>query len=139
MFGATEKEQRELIEAQERCDSVMQSFGREAPRPLDGETPYDYRVRMASQLKKHSDTWKGVELRGLTPAALNTIETLIYADAVTAAENPKDGKLRCRITRDETGRQVKTYYGDSHAAWEPFKLMPREVTFYQNSRFRTVD
>ncbi|VWD20702.1 NUDIX hydrolase [Burkholderia contaminans] len=108
-----------LASAQMRADSVMQMFGQNATAPLHGESPIEYRRRLASKLAPHSSEMKGVKLDALDGAAFKLVEDRIYADAQTAALNPASapaGRLIPIISRDEAGRQITRFSGDI-AAW----------------------
>jgi hypothetical protein len=75
-------------DAQMRCDAVAGMFGREAPKPMDGETPRNYRVRLLRPYQHNSPDYKDVpkeELLALPPAAFDAAERRIYADAMTAS------------------------------------------------------
>ncbi|MEB2544289.1 NUDIX hydrolase [Burkholderia cenocepacia] len=108
-----------LATAQMRADSVMQMFGQNATAPLHGESPIDYRRRLASKLASHSPDMKGVKLDALDGAAFKLVEDRIYADAQTAAMNPTAapaGRLIPIVSRDEAGRQITRFTGDI-ASW----------------------
>ncbi|WP_269145866.1 NUDIX domain-containing protein [Burkholderia pseudomultivorans] len=108
-----------LASAQMRADSVMQMFGQNATAPLHGESPIDYRKRLASKLASHSPDMKGVKLDALDGAAFKVVEDKIYADAQVAARNPASapaGRLIPIVSRDEAGRQITRFTGDI-AAW----------------------
>ncbi len=108
-----------LATAQMRADSVMQMFGQNATAPLHGESPIDYRRRLASKLASHSPDMKGVKLDALDGAAFKLVEDRIYADAQTAAMNPAaapTGRLIPIVSRDEAGRQITRFTGDI-ASW----------------------
>jgi hypothetical protein len=113
-----------LSTAQLRADSVMQLFGDNASVPLHGESPIEYRRRLAAKLQKHSTEMKGVKLEALEGAAFNAIEDRIYADAQSAALNPSaapSGRLIPMVSRDEAGRQITRFAGDMDAWLAPFK------------------
>ncbi|MEI1397552.1 NUDIX domain-containing protein [Klebsiella pneumoniae] len=108
-----------LASAQMRADSVMQMFGQSASAPLHGESPIDYRRRLASKLAPHSAEMKGVKLDAIDGAAFNLVEDRIYADAQVAARNPASapaGRLIPIVSRDEAGRQITRFTGDI-ASW----------------------
>ncbi|KVK89909.1 NUDIX domain-containing protein [Burkholderia sp. MSMB1498] len=108
-----------LASAQMRADSVMQMFGQNATAPLHGESPIDYRKRLASKLASHSPDMKGVKLDALDGAAFKVVEDKIYADAQVAARNPASapaGRLIPIVSRDEAGRQITRFAGDI-ATW----------------------
>jgi hypothetical protein len=104
-----------FAEAQSRADSVFNGFGQRAPRPLEGENLLDYRKRLATKLKSHSNIWKAVKLSVLPEEAFGIAETQIYSDAATAAVNPIDlkaGELRMVTKIDPaTGVRSNVFYG----------------------------
>lgn len=103
-----------LTEAQARADSVMQSFGGHAPRPMHGESPMAYRQRMFGQLKGHSSKWKDVDLAKVgDPSVFAVMEADVYADAAKAGNRPTDlkpGQLIERVRTDpSTGVRMITF------------------------------
>ena len=125
-----------MADAQARADAVYNSFGKRAPRPLDGETLNRYRRRLATNLKEHSPTWKGVDLGKINDeAAFTPIESQIYSDAQVAARNPVDldeDVLREITTRDRmTDRVMNTFVGKKtfiSAMKSPTRVVGRFVT-----------
>jgi hypothetical protein len=104
-----------FADAQSRADAVFNGFGKRAPRPLEGESLFDYRKRMATALKSHSPQWKAAKLTRLDEEIFGPIETQIYADAISAAANPIDlkaGELRMVTKIDPaTGVRTNVFYG----------------------------
>jgi hypothetical protein len=104
-----------FADTQARADAVYNGFGQRAPRPLDGENLLDYRKRLATKLKTHSNIWKAVKLSVLPEEAFGIAETQIYADATAAAVNPVDleaGELRMVTKIDPaTGVRSNVFYG----------------------------
>jgi hypothetical protein len=104
-----------FADAQSRADAVFNGFGKRAPRPLEGESLFDYRKRMATALKSHSPQWKNAKLTRLDEEIFGPIETQIYADAISAAANPIDlkaGELRMVTKIDPaTGVRTNVFYG----------------------------
>jgi len=104
-----------FAEAQSRADAVFAGFGERAPRPLEGEALFDYRKRLATKLKKHSNTWGKVKLSELPQSAFDIAETTIYNDATSAAATPVDlkaGELRMVTKIDPTtGVRSNVFYG----------------------------
>jgi hypothetical protein len=115
----TDKTYQALLSAQAKADPVYAAFGDQAPRPLLGEDLNSYRRRMAKQLKKHSDKWKGVNLSSIADSvAFKAIEAEIYSDALKVAMSPKtvpQGHLRA-ITKNQDGHIINEYIGDS-SSW----------------------
>lgn len=108
-----------MADAQARADAVYAMHGAQAPRALVGESLLEYRRRLAKGVQAHSPMWRSIDLGSLPEAALDVAAATIYADAVTAARNPVDlpeGQLRPVVTRDATGRQITSFYGEP-AAW----------------------
>ncbi|WP_186263304.1 NUDIX domain-containing protein [Burkholderia gladioli] len=113
-----------LATAQMRADSVMQMFGQSAAQPLHGESPIDYRRRLAAKLQSHSSDMKGVKLDSIDGPAFKLVEDRIYADAQSAALNPAAapaGRLIPLVSRDEAGRQITRFTGDIDAWMGYFK------------------
>ncbi len=113
-----------LATAQMRADSVMQMFGQSAAQPLHGESPIDYRRRLAAKLQSHSSDMKGVKLDSIDGPAFKLVEDRIYADAQSAALNPAAapaGRLIPLVSRDEAGRQITRFTGDIDAWMGHFK------------------
>lgn len=129
-----------LADAQARADSVYTGFGTQAPAPLLGELPVDYRIRLAKGVQEHSTAWKSIDLAAVakgSEAALAVAETSIYADAVIAARNPDgvaEGQLRAIVRQDETGRRITSFVGDPSAWMGEFRSRPRML---EKPYFRT--
>jgi hypothetical protein len=104
-----------FADTQARADTVFAGFGERAPRPLEGETLVDYRKRLATKLKKHSNTWGKVKLSELPESAFRIAEDAIYNDATIAAATPADleaGELRMVTKIDPTtGVRSNVFYG----------------------------
>ena len=132
----TDEEEEAAADAQARCDSVAQVFGRRAPRMLNGETLLAYRKRMAKDYKSHSPRWKDVDLAVLPEAAFAPIEELIYADAMSAGLNPASapaGQLREIRRTDQTGRVISTFVGAPDAWLGEFKQAKMHVRINANT------
>jgi hypothetical protein len=82
---------------------------------LEGEGLFDYRKRLAKDLKTHSPQWKNAKLSRLDEEIFGPIENQIYADATAAAANPVDlkaGELRMVTKIDPaTGVRTNVFYG----------------------------
>jgi hypothetical protein len=113
----------QIAEARSRADSVFQAaLGRTPPDPIPGERPIAYRRRLADALKKFSPTLATARLDGVAGAALDVVETRIYADALAAVKGNTvmpAGQIRA-IKRRELGHDITEYVGDPQAAWAPF-------------------
>jgi hypothetical protein len=117
----------EMADAQAKADSVYSAFGDSAPRPLRGENLLGYRKRLASNLKKHSENWKAVDINALPDTAVEIAEKQIYADAAAAASHPVDlpaGSLRAIEKKDSNGQLIRTFVGDPNAWMGDFKTIP---------------
>lgn len=79
-----------LADAQSRADSVFQAFGKPAPKFTPGESVLQYRRRLATELKPHSERWKNADLGVVCAdsAFFETVESDIYNDAVAASMSP---------------------------------------------------
>lgn len=127
----SDAELNDIADTQSRADSVCAGFGETAPRPIQGESPRAYRVRVASKLKVHSEAWKGVDLARADDAILDIAEKAIYADARAVADQPAtvpEGQLREVIRADDTGRRIKTYIGDPDTWMSDFKSPRKRVS-----------
>lgn len=114
----------ELARVQARADSVMQMFGDSATPPLHGESPIEYRRRMAAKLQKHSTDMKDAKLDSIEGAMFKIAEDKIYADAQMAANSPaaiRPGVLIPHVSTDEAGRRITRFSGDMNAWMAPFK------------------
>jgi hypothetical protein len=111
----TDDEHAAFADAQARADSVFSGFGQRAPRPLEGESLFDYRKRLATKLKTYSPIWKNVKFSQLPDEAFRIAEDQVYNDATTAAANPMDleaGELRAVTKTDPTtGVRTIVFYG----------------------------
>lgn len=120
-----------LSAAQSRADSVAQMYGDSASAPLHGETPINYRKRLASKLQKHSKDFAEIKLDSLDGAVFDQIESKIYADAQAHAMSPAvavAGRLIPQVRSDSAGRQITTYTGDMDAWMGMFKSKPVYIT-----------
>ncbi len=120
-----------LSDAQVKADSVFNRFGDKAPRYMQGETPAQYRRRVADKLKVHSKKWGEVDLAVLPDSVLAIAEGEIYADAVTASQSnfaAEGEKLRKVVTRSEAGHTVIEWRGsDPYQASGGFRAKPAVV------------
>lgn len=121
-------------DAQLKAQRVYQAFGdaEGAPGQLNGESVTDYRIRLLSVFQKHSKSYKDANLSKVAIADMsvfNTIEDVIYADAVSAAHDPANlkGKLIPQRHRDSSGREVTKYEGDIAAFMDQFNAPIRHV------------
>jgi hypothetical protein len=120
-----------LAQAQLTADRAYSAIGDSAPRPLVGENPFDYRVRLANAMKGNSTAWKNVDLTCLPEAALAIAETQIYADSVAAAARPDSvppGELRMIKKIGESGHIIHEFYGQPDSWMQNFTTGRRAVT-----------
>ena len=112
----------ELAKVHARADTLATMLGETVHQPLHGETPIAYRKRLASKFQKYSKV-KEVKLDSVDGAAFDFLEEKIYADAKEAALSPSENapaRLVPIITRDDSGRQITRYAGNSDAFKEAF-------------------
>jgi hypothetical protein len=119
-------------EQQARADQIYQALDSHAPAPrvLEGEGPLGYRKRIASDLKRHSPTWRNVEVRDLPNPAFDVAEAQIFSDAQRAVYDPSTvpaGTLREVVEPDRTGRRITRFIGDPQDCWSAFKTPVRRV------------
>jgi 8-oxo-dGTP pyrophosphatase MutT (NUDIX family) len=131
----TDEDLNTLADCQMRADSVMSLHGQSASRPLPGETPISYRRRSASALKAFSPKWKDIDLAVIHDSAFENVESMIYADAEAAGNNPVDipvDVLRPITRRDVTGRQITTFQGRP-GAWMKGNHTKRKLLGIRNA------
>lgn len=113
-----------MADAQAKADAVYSAFGKQAPRPLNGEDLLSYRKRLAAPMKSHSGQWKAVDISKADASIFDIAEAKIYADAMDAAIHPSassEGGLR-EVTRDTgTGHRVTTFYGQPKDWMDDFR------------------
>ena len=127
----TNEDRDALSKAQSRASVVAQMFGDSVTAPLHGETPIEYRKRLADKFKKHSAEFKETRLDSIDGSAFDLIETKIYADAQAAALDSSslpEGRLM-PIVEDLNGRKVTRYVGDIKVAMGPFMHRPIRAHF----------
>jgi ADP-ribose pyrophosphatase YjhB (NUDIX family) len=126
-----------MADAQVRADRLYLMHGTRAPRPLDGESLMAYRRRMASDLKEHSPSWKGIDLRVIADdTAFGNIENTIYADAETAGLHPvaaSEDYLREIVDEDVTGRKISKFVGRPSAWMSQFAAPRRRLAGIRNA------
>jgi 8-oxo-dGTP pyrophosphatase MutT (NUDIX family) len=126
-----------ISDAQVKYDRVNLMHGKRASRPMDGETLLAYRRRLASDLKEHSPSWKGIDLRTIADeTAFGNIESIILADAENAALHPAappEDYLREIVNEDITGRKISTFVGKPSAWMKDFTAPKRRLVGIRNS------
>jgi 8-oxo-dGTP pyrophosphatase MutT (NUDIX family) len=125
-----------VADTQARADRICLMHGSRASRPLDGETHFAYRRRLATGLKDHSPAWKNIDLALITDeAAFTNIERTIYADAENAGLHPvapAEDYLREIINEDVTGRKISTFVGRPSAWMNQFAPNRRRLIGIRN-------
>ena len=132
----------ELARVQQRSEGLAQMFGDSISPPLAGETPIEYRKRMAGKFQRYSDSTKGIKLDALDDASFGVIEERIFADAQAAAHNPDappEGRLIAIKTQDGAGRTITKYHGDPKAWLKPFMAKGMAVRFADSATRRGVN
>jgi hypothetical protein len=112
-----------FADAQMRADSAYNSWGKQAPHALHGESLRDFRVRLLTELKPHSKAYKDSDLGSIGDEnAFSNIEGMIINDAVEASNTPAaaGAPLRKVTSRDDMGRITTKFYGDPLVCWAPF-------------------
>lgn len=119
-----------LATAQSRADGVAGLFGKRASPPVPGESPIEYRRRLASDFKQHSAKFKDSRLDSMDEATFGAIEEMVYADAVSAARSPDRGNAAGMLIKlqrqDEAGRTITEWTGDN-LAWMQTFMTPGRV------------
>lgn len=129
----------ELARVQKRADSLAQMFGDSITPPLAGETPIEYRKRMAAKFQKYSDSTKGIKIEALDEKSFGVIEDRIFSDAQAAAASPSnvpEGKLFAIKSQDAAGRTITQYHGSPKAWLKPF--MAKSVSLRFSDSYKGV-
>jgi 8-oxo-dGTP pyrophosphatase MutT (NUDIX family) len=131
----TDSDYTAMADAQAKADGVYSAFGKQAPRPLNGEDLFAYRKRLVAPMKAHSKEWQGIDLAKLDAAAFSVIEPKIYADAMEAAMHPtdlEDGSLRAVPKSTGTGHVITNFFGSSPRAWMgDFRIPSKKSRIHQ--------
>lgn len=111
-----------MSNAQARADAVHQAFSRRAPPPMSGESLRMYRLRLLRDLQPQSKVYAKFDLHKVDGAEFDTIESQIFADAMSSSKNPvvPAGELIERIHIDSSGRRISTFYGSPKDWMRPF-------------------
>jgi len=112
----TDADRADMAQSQARHDAVQQGFGRQAPAPMQGETPRMYRVRLMHDLRKYAvdPKLKAANFSREESATLDIFEPMLIADAQKEAQHPTDfpgGEMRKVVRKDESGRSIVEFYG----------------------------
>jgi len=109
---------------QEQADVAFQAFSDKAPAPMAGETPMDYKRRLAGRMQKHSTRWAEKPLNAVSDEALlDVIVGDIYNDSLSAARMGAavaPGELRELTHRSAAGHTVTTFEGDASSWMDTF-------------------
>jgi hypothetical protein len=119
-----------LANIQARADTALVNIGQKAPKFMAGETPVNYRRRLAAKYKVHSDLWKDKDLSDRSIVAdsiLDVVEAQIYYDLehVKADAVAPTDTLRPIIKRDRTGREITEFVGNKRAWMGQFMSAPQ--------------
>lgn len=129
-----------MADAQSRADGIWSSFGKDAPRPLPGESLLQYRRRNVVALKVHSPAYKDADLSAIADdengaKLFKAIEDTVYADAERAGNHPADlpADTLLEIVRpDSTGRRVVSFKGQPRAWMDNFAAPRRRLAGIKN-------
>lgn len=129
--GPSREDEEAMVEAQSRCDRVAQLHGDNAPRPMQGESPLNYRKRLVKPFLKHSDAWKDANVAVMDAQTFSVCEAQVFEAAKAAARSPKDlgpMELRQVVRTDEhTGHRIREFFGDTEACWGMFRSPVRKA------------
>lgn len=122
--AVSDEDRNAMAMAQSRADSMAMALGDTGGNryPVNGETPFAFRRRMASHFAKYSNKFKGVNVGNITDEALFTpVEEAIYADAADYAKAPPEMPGMLREMKERVGgREISTFVGDPSAWMDPF-------------------
>jgi hypothetical protein len=123
----------------EKARPVFAELDNLPPNPLRGEDSRSFRLRMMSELKRHSEQYANTQLRSLArfpQAAFDRAEDTIVADAYQAAKVwAPEGTLRERRIPQRGGGDIVEYAGDPRVWLSAFTQPGRVVRkfMYPNS------
>lgn len=126
----TDEDRNAIAAAQARADSVFSSLSKNLPHAMMGETPINYRRRLAGIIQGLSKEWKGISLKALPDDAFTNAESAIYADAAKAARSPVDiapYELRRHARESSAGHKIVEYTGDPKSWMEDFMPVTKHV------------
>jgi predicted DCC family thiol-disulfide oxidoreductase YuxK len=130
----TDADHAAFADAQAVADSVYGAFGKQAPRPMNGEDLLAYRKRLMAPMVAHSPEWKSVDVSKFDANAFDVVQKRVYADAMDAAMHPTDvadGGLRA-VTRDPgTGHKITTFYGSPKSWLSDYRLPSMKSRIHQ--------
>jgi hypothetical protein len=103
----------------------LHNMSADAPRAHEGETAYARRLINAA--KSFSPDWNGVDINSQPDGLLPLAWKSVIEDAITEFKK-SEGPLRQVVTTDDSGRRMRTFYGDPENCWAPFKATSQYVT-----------
>jgi hypothetical protein len=109
--------QQRLRAYQERADKVFEPWGLQAPAPVVGEDPGDYRRRLAILAKRQlpdNHKLRQLQIRRLDDETLNAFEPQIYQACRTEAMNPNTippGQFRMVTQTHRDGYKENRFIG----------------------------
>lgn len=127
----TDDERGQLAGIHAKWDKAYTAFGDSASYAMPGETPDQYRRRLANGLRKHSAIFGKIDLAHLDKDGLDVAEGQIYADAMTAARAPTiggGGKLRSIQSKTAAGHTMIDYIGTPNDWMKKFSSARHRVT-----------
>jgi hypothetical protein len=119
----SEEDRAKFANAQMRCDSAYQAWGKQAPHALYGESLRDFQIRLLTPLKKHSNVYKDSALSLIgDDATFGVVQDSIIADAVAASTSTYTAMapLRKITTKMDSGHIQTRFVGDPRVGWAEF-------------------
>ena len=116
-----------------RANRIFAMMNQECPPPFTDEGGMTYRKRVLNDLKHFSPRFKDINLLAIADAdTFRAIEDQVYADADQAVRNPqtwagKGDDLREVTEVDESGRKIKSFYGEPRAWMSYFSTPARKL------------
>lgn len=131
-----------LASIQMDSDPVFSSHGLKTPHPWPNEGASNYRRRLATAMKQHSQAWQNVDLHELRGDALLNACGQIFKNAAAAVTNNESYGETLREVRQrdpDTGHLVKRYYGSPESWMRQFSGHKRLARFNLQGRGRYSD
>jgi hypothetical protein len=121
--------------------SPVSYFEGQAPAPLQGESPTQYKRRSLENLKPYSKEYKDADLAEYSGDPLVKAERAILSDAQREAANPvkacpADGTMLQRVRKDGMGlpRIKERYSSRPGKVWDQFKTRPQLIKRWGDPR-----
>jgi len=130
----SEREEREIVAIQARCDDAYVNIGLRAPAPALYERPQLYRRRVLGRLQRYSrsEDLRTANLGMVADGILDRLEPTILAEASRADAILCDltpGEERC-IERNDGGQRVRDFYrGGGGTFIADYKAQNRRAVF----------